>query len=370
MTRILIATYPEDIHATMVAAGLEARGHEAVLWQGADFPTRQQASITIGDGGEAAWEVSGPRLRMASDSAFDVIWHRRPVIEPVLPDEMHPGDRIVASRECSIFNRNLWQLIFPGAFWINPLGSRQRSNAKLVQLQEALAAGLTVPPTLCSNDPGRIRAFLDRYAGRAIYKPFYPAQWRKQEGSALTFTSTVCRNDLPEDEVLRLTPGIFQQRIAKRHELRLTYMGDLLVAAKLLSQEIPRARLDWKLAFADLRVLPAEIPAEVDRACRRLLRRLGIVFACLDMIVTPEGDHVFVEVNEMGQFLWLEELNADLRLLDPFCEMLGQARRDFTWRRSPDNLSFAALHDAAMAQQREVFARVHVAKPSYFSVPD
>lgn len=370
MTRVLIPTYPEDVHATVVAEALKARGHEAVLWQGADFPTRQQAAISIASDSEATWEVSGPCLQMTSAMPFDVVWYRRPVFDPVLPSDMHPGDRVVAQRECSTFSRNLWQLISPDAFWVNPLGSRQRSTAKLVQLREATAAGLRIPPTLCSNDPDRIRAFLARYEDQTIYKPFHPAQWLSNDSCAHTFTSSIGRGELPDDDVLRLTPGIFQQRIAKAYELRLTYIGDLLVTAKLLSQQIPDARLDWRLAFNDLRILPAEVPIAVDQACRRLLRRLGVVFACLDMIVTPEGDHVFLEANEMGQFLWVEELNSNLRLLDPFCELLAQARVDFSWRRSSRNLRFADLRTAAATRQQEVLSRFHVAKVSFLSVAD
>jgi len=370
MTRVLIATYPADIHATVVADAINSRGHEAVLWQGADFPTRQEASILLDNGAAPAWEVSGPLVSMTSEEPFDVVWYRRPVIEPVLPEEMHPGDRVVAHRECSIFSRNLWQLIAPDAFWINPRGSRQRSSAKALQLQEALAVGLQIPPTLCSNDPSRIRNFIATNEGETVFKPFYPAQWLTETGSVLTFTSSVSLEDLPDDDILRLTPGIFQRRVPKDYELRLTYMGSHLVAAKLLSQEIPCARLDWKLAFTDLRVVPIEIPPALDRACRRLLRRLGIVFACLDVIVTPRGEHVFVEINEMGQFLWLEELNPEFRLLDPFCELLMQARSDFSWCRSHLNCRLVQFQESAAARQRDVLAHVHVTKPSYFAVRD
>lgn len=62
------------------------------------------------------------------------------------------------------------------------------------------------------------------------------------------FTSDVALNDLPDDDILRLSPGIFQRKIPKAYELRLTYLGDYLVAAKLLSQESPTSRLDWKAA--------------------------------------------------------------------------------------------------------------------------
>jgi hypothetical protein len=49
--------------------------------------------------------------------------------------------------------------------------------------------------------------------------------------------------------------------------------------------------------------------------------------------VTPEGDYVFLEVNEMGQFLFIERC-CGLPLLDAFSEFLLQGRADFQW--SPD----------------------------------
>jgi glutathione synthase/RimK-type ligase-like ATP-grasp enzyme len=370
MTCVLIPTYPSDIHATVVAEALAVRGHKALLWQGADFPTRQHGSFSLEEDGEVGWEISGPQIQMSSRMPIDVVWLRRPVTDPVLPEDMHPGDRVVAQRECSTFSKNLWHLVAPHAFWVNPLGSRQRSSAKAVQLQEAIAVGLKVPPTLFSNDPKRIRAFLKRYERQTIYKSFYPAQWVKERGSAQIFTASVTADDLPEDEILRLAPGIFQKRIEKAFELRITCIGEHLVVAKLLSQEIPSARIDWKLAFTDLRVEAGEIPQAVEQACKALCRRLGLVFACIDVIVTPEGEHVFLEVNEMGQFLWVEELSPGLRLLDLFCEFLMQARVDFGWYRSSGNLRFADFRDHAEAKQREVYSNLHVAKPAYFSVRD
>src|SRR5260370_10837134 len=158
MTRILIPTCPTDIHATVVADALALRGHQAVLWQGADFPTRQQASLTFANQAGMRWEVSGPALDITSGEPFDVVWYRRPVLDPVLPEDMHPGDRHIAGRECRTFTRGLWQLVAPDAFWINPLGSYEPA-AKLVQLREALPDCLTIPMTLCSTDPHRIQGF-------------------------------------------------------------------------------------------------------------------------------------------------------------------------------------------------------------------
>jgi glutathione synthase/RimK-type ligase-like ATP-grasp enzyme len=362
MARILIPTFLGDIHATIVAAALRAKGHVPVLWHGTDFPTRQSAAVHFSQEG-VRWRIEGPDLDFSSNDPFDVVWYRRPTIAPVLPEDIHPGDRAISRRECLAFTFGLWELVAPDAFWVNPRQSLQRANAKLAQLDQALAVGLNVPLTLCTNDPEEIRRFLQQNEREVIYKAFNPAQWTDGDRIGMVFTSEVELDDLPDDDILRLTPGIFQRRIPKAYELRLTYMGDFLVAAKLLSQESEVSKLDWRVAFAKLRIEPTAVPSELDRRCRELLRRLGILFGCLDLIVTPEGEYVFMEVNQMGQFLWLEQMNPEIRILEPFCEFLVQKRANFCWNASAGDLLFADFYDEAVRRQEEVDTVLHIARP-------
>jgi hypothetical protein len=74
----------------------------------------------------------------------------------------------------------------------------------------------------------------------------------------------------------------------------------------------------------ELGITHAELPAPVQQQCRALLRRLGLVFGCIDLIVTPTGEHVFLEINQMGQFLWVEEMCPQIPLLQMFCEFLAR----------------------------------------------
>ena len=108
--------------------------------------------------------------------------------------------------------------------------------------------------------------------------------------------------------------------------------GDHFVTARLLSQELETSRLDWRAAGSRLRVEPDRLPRDVEEACRRVMENLGILFGCFDFIVTPEGEHVFLEVNPAGQFLWVEEANPELRLLAPFVAFLLSRDPAFRWR--------------------------------------
>ncbi|HEX9940734.1 MAG TPA: hypothetical protein VGG03_01860 [Thermoanaerobaculia bacterium] len=363
---MLVPVQTEDVHAKAVRRALRSKGHEAVLLYGSDYPTRQQASIFITQEAGLHWTLSDSALSL-SDERFDAVWCRRPTA-PVLPLSMHPGDREIAFRECSAFTKAFWALVAPNAFWVNPINARDRAASKPVQLFEAIKSGLTIPDTLCSNDPCEIRRFLCGCRGETIYKGFYPALWHRKDGASILYTSEIGPDDLPDDEVLRLAPGIFQKRIDKSYELRATFMGGYACSAKLLSQQHPEARIDWRSAGKEVEVVYEELPDEIYVACRTMMSRLGIVFGCFDFAVTPQGQHVFLEVNEMGQFLWLEELNPDLLLLESFCQFLIQGRLDRDWRPSGKIACFGEFsYDCSSEEEEE---KLHVPTPDYFSVSD
>ena len=37
-----------------------------------------------------------------------------------------------------------------------------------------------------------------------------------------------------------------------------------------------------------------------------MVRDAGLLYGAFDLIVTPEGEHVFLELNPNGQYLWIE----------------------------------------------------------------
>jgi len=148
--RILIPTIHRDIHAVAVSLALRAKGHEATLLYGADFPVSQHNSIHLTPDG-VRWRCVGPEIDF-DDTVFDTVWYRRPTM-PILPESLRRSDKRVAERSCEYFFRSFWQLLAPDAFWVNSLASRARAILKPIQLLEAVRVGLKIPPTLFSNDP-------------------------------------------------------------------------------------------------------------------------------------------------------------------------------------------------------------------------
>jgi hypothetical protein len=268
-------------------------------------------------------------------ASYDTIWFRRPG-GPVLPEDMHPGDKQVAAWQCENFLEAAFAFLADGggSFWVNPLHTEPTAQHKSYQLRSAVRAGLTIPPTLISNDPDEIRAFIREQGGVAAHKLLRTASWTsKEEGREqvyAAYTVPVREEQLPEDDVVRLCPAIFQPFLPKSFEVRVACLGRLCVAIRIDSQSNERAAMDWRLGQFYVGMEPYELPPEVAEGCRRLLRELGLVHASLDFIVDPDGKHIFLEVNPQGQFLFLES-RAGLPLLDMFSEFLAAGTWDFTW---------------------------------------
>lgn len=104
------------------------------------------------------------------------------------------------------------------------------------------------------------------------------------------------------------------------------------MTAKLDSQSDEGAKLDWRaMQGANLDIQPYKLPTFIENKLHNLMDKLGIVFGSFDLIVTPDDDYIFLEVNEQGQFLWIEELNPDFKMLDIFINFIINKSKSFKW---------------------------------------
>lgn len=53
-----------------------------------------------------------------------------------------------------------------------------------------------------------------------------------------------------------------------------------------------------------------------------MMSKLGIKIACFDFVVDEDGIYNFLELNQQGQFLWVEELLPGTRMLELFVDFL------------------------------------------------
>lgn len=329
--KFLIPTEPDDSHAILAKIGLEHSGHEVRLVFIADQPTLLKNSILI-DNDTYQWRSSDKYDSIVAHD-YDVVWWRR-ARKPYLPKALtHPADYQFIMRENRDFYESLTNTMAPNAWWVNNKDAAHRGNTKLLQLKVAADCGMTIPNTLCSNDPQDIRYFLLKHeSDGVVYKPLCSNYWVEEKRMRIVYTSRVSFQDLPSNTSLQLSPGIFQKEIKKKYELRVTCFGDYIVAAKLNSQEHVDGQVDWRaISTGKMSVDRYVLPYSLENQLKLFMRKMGLVFGTFDFIVSEEHDYVFLEVNEQGQFLWIEEYNSDMNMLDIFVNFLQGKSRKFKW---------------------------------------
>jgi glutathione synthase/RimK-type ligase-like ATP-grasp enzyme len=322
IVKFLIPTEPDDVHAILVKLALERMDHQVTLMFTADQPTRLRNSIYV-DSKRYYWRSDDPETAIVEND-YDVVWWRR-ARKPHIPENsVHADDYKFAVRENNLFYESFTHTLAPHAWWVNTKESANRANFKLLQLKLAQECGLQIPVTLCSNDPKEIRFFLlNHEIEGVVYKPLSPNFWFEEHCIKIAYTARIGFLDLPNNQALQCAPGIFQKEVKKKYELRITCFGRHLVAAKLHSQEHPDGKVDWRaIRTGTLHIEPYTLPKSLEEKIRKFMHRLGIVFGAFDFIVTPEGDYVFLEVNEQGQFLWIEQYNPSFKMLDLFVHFL------------------------------------------------
>ena len=127
---------------------------------------------------------------------------------------------------------------------------------------------------------------------------------------------------------VRLTANLFQERVKKNVELRITIIGSVVFPVMIYSLRSERTRDDWRAHYPDITYGEHyTLPPQVEQACLNLVERLGLNYGAIDMIVTPEGEHVFLEINPVGQYLWLEKEIPSLPLTDTLIDLLVRGSR-------------------------------------------
>lgn len=357
---VLIATNPTDSDSFLVEEALHRKGVHVRLAHLSDFPSSSTASLQV-----SAEDAQADRWCLVDQpepSALpDTIWWRRPG-RPVIPPEVHPEDKEFVRQETTRFIVGLWHHLPQGTTYVNSPVHALMADRKPYQLRVARDLGFRIPPTLFTNDPAQIRSAIRSWGGQAAYKPFGSINglWLDLDRQKFVglFTSAIEESSLPDDQTLSLTPGIYQPLLPKLFELRVTVFGSTVFAAKIHSQEQERSSVDWRNGQRSLRYETTSIPEALSNLCVAMLRRLGLLVGCFDFIVTPQDEIVFLEVNEGGQFLWLETLTG-APLLDAFSDFLIEPDEAFHWQPPAEPLRIQHVQ-AAAAEKMAIAAETHL----------
>jgi hypothetical protein len=121
------------------------------------------------------------------------------------------------------------------------------------------------------------------------------------------YTNLVTPEMLEDLRGLHLCPRIVQARVPKALELRVTVVGHRVFTTAVDSQIAAGAHVDWRRDQRPLRGAwrPYVLPMEVEERLLRLLDQFGLNCEAIDLVLTPGGQDVFLEVNPQVGGFWL-----------------------------------------------------------------
>lgn len=321
---ILILTADYDPHADVVTKKLKSRGLMYARFDTADFPLRTIVNLNQNRDHIEGWiQLPEGRLDLAS---IRTIWYRRP--RPCkLDPSLSPEHSRFARGECEHTLEGLWSAL--RCSWVSRPQKIREASRKIYQLTLAAALGLNTPRSLVTADPEEARVFFDACKGKMICKPLsnsfieYP-----EHRTGIIYTRPLTRTDLSKLPALRHSPCLFQEYVPKQVELRITVIGAKVFAAEIHSQGSERTRHDWRrYDFQNTPYYPHSLPPNVEQLCSRMVQELGLAFGAIDMILTPDGQYVFLEINPNGQWYWIEMLTG-LPLCETFVDLLADGIAD------------------------------------------
>lgn len=297
--KILLITTASDLSADLLITKLNELSVPAFRWNLEDFPLTVSASWGPG----AKGRIIAHRHDFPLDQ-FKSAWYRR-MAPPGLPHQLKTeGVRNFITREASAFVEGLCETA--PWFWVNRPSHVRRAENKLWQLATARTLGFAVPATLVTNNPKEAKAFLKKRPA-AIVKSVASGAVEMQGSHWAIFTRLIRpKSDVPAP-ALRLSPCIFQEMAPKRADIRVTVIGSKMFTAAITSKNAEPHEVDWRALDSRLLIYrPHSLPHSVAHRCRLLMERLGLVYGCFDLVLTPGGKYLFLEINPSGQWGWIE----------------------------------------------------------------
>ncbi|HEX3184813.1 MAG TPA: hypothetical protein VHQ94_08445 [Pyrinomonadaceae bacterium] len=321
---VLIITHSNDNECVArVTEAVARKGGHTIRFDTDRYPTEVLLTAYYGPSSSPGDE----RLTLTNEAGeFDLrevtaVWHRRISFGANLPSGLDSQMRHASLGEARA--AALGMLASLKAFRMDHLHHIRHAENKQLQLQVAGELGLDIPRTLTTNDPSAVRTFVASGESGLITKMLSSFAIYEEGKELVVFTNEVKPEDLADLSGLRLCPATFQELLPKSLEIRATVVGRRVMSAAVDSQVSARATHDWRRdgvnMVQDWR--PYQLPLEIEEKLLRLMAYFSLNYGAIDIILTPDGKHVFLELNPGGEFFWLER-SPGLPISDAIADLL------------------------------------------------
>jgi len=303
---VLILTDKFDEHANLIIKKLQKINLDFFRLD-LDVNSLRSTTITFNNN---IWYIQNENGTFKSTDV-KCIWSRRAFVELTLEEQSEQNN------DFKIW-KNEWNKTLLGLYlslskakWLNPLRKSYKAENKYLQMQLANEIGFNLPDTTVSNNRDWLKDFCLNHSNNVVLKLMSQEFYKTEEGFKGLYVNKINCNDLEEFKQYDENPIVLQEYIDKLYEVRYTVVGEEHLVCKIESQKSKIANIDWRRY--DIANTPHSIiepPEKIKEMVNIFMKKLQIEYGALDFIVSKNGEWFFLEVNSMGQWLWIEELSG------------------------------------------------------------
>lgn len=319
---ILIVTSTDDLTADYLILRLIEREIPFFRLNTEDVPFKLQETVTLP---AQTFLIKNELGVSVNEKQVTSIWYRRPKLSRSLPDDIDLQILPYIQEDSWFLTHGLFELTNESTVWISRPENIRRAENKIYQLKVADTCGLKIPLTFIGNSPEELEKLMAKEQKHGfIVKPIRSGRYFLQN-ETLIFYTTNFPDEWKWSEIERW-PVIVQERIRKKRDIRVTFFGDKIYAVAINSAHLAeKVQLDWRRSMDEVSYESVILPGQIEGLLSKMLNCMGLLFGAFDLVETPEGEYVFLELNPNGQWAWIEQ-KTGLPMRDALIDSLNGGR--------------------------------------------
>ncbi|WP_313157062.1 hypothetical protein [Sphingobacterium multivorum] len=248
------------------------------------------------------------------ENNYSSVWFRRIKLPELDLNSIWHKQYILS--EIDSFLHNIFTVL--NCQWVSEPYNVYKAENKLLQLKTAQFLGFKIPDTIITTVKEEVSIFFKKHE-HTIVKPISRTRINNISVPEFIFTNRIDANQQSNFQNYDLTPCIFQEEIEKQVEIRVTIVGEKVFAATVRSQDDNETKTDWRRK--KLKFTKFELPINISNKCISIVKKLKLNFGAIDLILSPNGEYTFLEINPNGQWVWIEN-DTGLKISEALIDLL------------------------------------------------
>lgn len=311
---ILFITNKEDISVDYLISKLKLKTKKFLRIDSEDI---NKIDFNINPKGEFLIKINSKTYNLKS--VRSVVFKRTPTKFDFNKDD---SNQKYLNNERKHFFEGLY-LCLKDAKWINPMFATHIAERKIFQLNQAKILGLQTPESIITNNSLTAHKFLQQHQ-KSIIKPISNGLQVVNNDIYSIYTSEIKKDffSLYKESELFETPIFLQEKIKNKSDIRVVIINKNIFTVRIDKND--KSEVDWRKPEILKTYSKINLPKKLSNLLIRLNKSFGLIYSAIDLIETPKGEFIFLEINPVGEWVWLEselDLNISETLLN---EMLWQ----------------------------------------------